>query len=276
MNRRKLCTVLTAVLTIVGGLAVHSGIGRLSVEAFTLRPCHDDTSISRNNTHGSPLNGSFGQVGASPNHSNGYYYLDIADGPGCAASTDGHIHLVGRVQANGTGLLPGCTPSTNWGPPCDPSFRAVSGAAMANERPSWGFEIKDAASGADVACTGGDGSGGSNCPGTPNITANPGNATVEFRFDDALAGHGYRFRLDNQYDDPIWEYATFDVVACSTCEPSGVTASPTPPPSSTATPGPTPIPYPVSMPIKGVPCTIKMGGTTYTGTCSGTFTRKGP
>jgi hypothetical protein len=193
--------------------------------AYMLRACHDDSSISRTNTHGSPLNGSFGKLGATPNHSNGYYYLDVQTAVGCGVGADGLVHAVGRVTANGVGLLQGCTPSSNWGAPCDPRSRRVTGLALASERPAWGFEYKNASTGADafnadgtIACTGGDGSGGSNCPGTPNIVASPGNATVEFRYDGTVSQ--LRFRLTNEYDDPIWETATVDIVPCSTCEPA--------------------------------------------------------
>jgi hypothetical protein len=197
----------------------------LHAHAYTLRACHDDSSLSRTNTHGSPLNGSFGKVGAAPNHSNGYYYLDVQTAAACSVGADGLVHAVGRVTANGVGLLRGCTPSSNWGPPCDPRFRLITGTALAGEHPAWGFEYKNASTGTDafnangtIACTGGDGSGGSNCPGTPNIVASPGNATVEFRYDGTASQ--LRFRITNEYDDPIWETATVDIVPCSTCEPA--------------------------------------------------------
>jgi hypothetical protein len=193
-----------------------------TAEAFALPPCHDDTSVARTNSHGSPLNGSFGHVGAAPNHSNSYYYLDAQTGSGCGAGTDGLVHAVGRITANGIGVLPGCTPSTNWGPPCSPSYRRVVEPALRSETPSWGLEFKNAATGAVIACTGGNGSGGTDCPRTPNLSAVPGDATVEFRYNGPVTH--LRFRIANEYDDPIWETATLDIVACSTCEPRAATS----------------------------------------------------
>ena len=188
-----------------------------SVSAFAVRACHDDVSISRTNSHGSPLNGSFGKVGAAPNHSDSYYYLDVKTASGCGVGAGGLVHAVGHVTANGVGRLPGCTPSTGWGPPCGPSSRRVVEPALRSEDPTWAFEFKNASTGAVIACTGGNGSGGTDCPGTPNITAVPGDATVEFRYDGPVTQ--LRFRIANEYDDPIWEYASVDIVACATCEP---------------------------------------------------------
>ena len=189
-----------------------------SVDAFAVPSCHDDSSIARSNTHGSPLNGSFGHAGAAANHSNSYYYLDVKTASGCGAGADGLVHYVGRVQANGIGLLPGCTLSTNWGPPCTAAFRRETGLAVHNDDPTWSFEFKNAATGAIIACTGGNGSGGTDCPGTPNITAVPGDAVVEFRYNGPVTA--VRFRIANEYDDPIWEASSLDIVPCSTCEPS--------------------------------------------------------
>jgi hypothetical protein len=222
MIKNRVVVCILALLILASVVLVPS----TNVRAFHTPPCHDDTSISRTNSHGSPLNGTFGRIGATANHSNGYYYLNISTGPGCVASQDGYVHLLGMVTANGIGLLPGhpiCS-TTSWGPPCYPASRRIVDPALASEDPTWGFEIKDAITGKDVACTGGDGSGGSDCPGTPNLSAVPGDATVQFRFDRAQPNHGYRFRLANEYTDNgltdvMWETATFDVVACATCEP---------------------------------------------------------
>ena len=188
-----------------------------SVSAFAVRACHDDVSISRTNSHGSPLNGSFGNVGAAPNHSNSYYYLDVRTASGCGLGAGGLVHAVGHVTANGVGLLPGCIPSTNWGPSCGPGSRRVVEPALRSEDPTWAFEFKNASTGAVIACMGGNGSGGTDCPGTPNITAVPGDATVEFRYDGPVTQ--LRFRIANEYYDPLWEYASLDIVACATCEP---------------------------------------------------------
>ena len=233
MSRRAAALIISAVPLLLLFVATPAS-------AFTSYPCHDDTSTARANTHGSPLNGTFGDVGQPPNHSHGYYYLDIstakADGSACVTSQDGYIHILGQVTANGIGLAAGhpvCStsawaPSTNGvdNPTCDPKWRNETGTALAADSPAWGFEIKDAATGAIVACTGGNGAGGTDCPGTLNVTASPGNATVTFRFDNALANHAYRFRLANEYvdsgtgqTDVLWESASFDVVACSTCTP---------------------------------------------------------
>jgi hypothetical protein len=196
-----------------------------------LLSCHDESSIIRTNTHGSPLNGSFGgkfgqvPVPFPPNHSNGYYYLNVrADAThGCGIGADGLYHYVLHVTANGVGLAPGCPQSsaTGWGPPCDPSFRRVSGAALANESPAWGFETKNDDRTSTLKCTGGDASGGypSLCPGSPNVVASPGDATVEWRYDGPEGAISQR--IDNQNDEPIWETATLDVVSCSTCELAG-------------------------------------------------------
>src|SRR5437588_658171 len=117
-----------------------------SVSAFAVRACHDDVSISRTNSHGSPLNGSFGNVGAAPNHSNSYYYLDVETASGCGVGAGGLVHAVGHVTANGVGLLPGCIPSTNWGPSCGPGSRRVVEPALRSEDPTWAFEFKNATS----------------------------------------------------------------------------------------------------------------------------------
>jgi hypothetical protein len=191
------------------------------VSGFTSRPCHDDTSFARSNTHGSPINGTF--TGGPPDHSNSYYYLDISVTNSCVASLDNHAHLLLQVTANGVGVLPGNQCSTSsWGPPCYPSARACIDTCLSNERPTWGFEWKLAATGTLVGrCAGGDGSGGNNCPKHPGpVVANPGNATVTWRFDRAVLGQAYRARIVNLYDDVIWEDARVDVVACSTCEPA--------------------------------------------------------
>lgn len=222
--------LLAVLLAVVAALVAPSR----SAHAFTSYPCHDDTSISRANTHGSPLNGTFGDQGQPPNHSHGYYYLDITTA-GCTVGADGHYHLLGRVTANGIGLLAGhptCDitawfPSTSGvdNPTCDPKWRAITGTALASEDPTWGFEMKLASNGSIIACAGGNGAGGTDCSGTPNVTASPGTATVEFRFDLAAANTAYRFRIANEYvndsglTDVMWETASFDVVACSTCEP---------------------------------------------------------
>jgi hypothetical protein len=197
-------------------------------EAFVLYPCHDDTSVSRTNSHGSPLNGTFGTPGAPANHSNSYYYLDVTLASSCPVGPDGQVHLVAHVTANGVGLLPGhpvCSTST-WGSPCDPSWRREVGAAVAAETNiAWGFEYKDAGNGTILGCAGGNGSGGTDCQGVPNVVPSPGDATVEFRYSATTSTTGFRFRVANEYFDPtgggdiVWESASLDVVSCSTCEP---------------------------------------------------------
>jgi len=191
------------------------------VEAFTLQPCHDDSSISRSNTHGSPLNGTFIPHG-------GYYYLDISTS-GCSMGSDGLTHLVGHVQANGIGLLaghPSC--SGAWGPPCDPSWRAETDStvpSLASDNPTWGFELWDASHTTMFACTGTYNGTNSNCPGTANITATPGDTWVEFRYNGKTSNTGFRWRIANAYDSVIWEESDFDTVTCNTCEPSWFTGS---------------------------------------------------
>jgi len=187
--------------------------GSRPANAFVSYACHDDSSIARTNTHGSPNNGTF-----VPH--NGYYYLNISTS-GCVTSADGQVHVVGHVTANGEGLRAGhptCS-TTSWGPPCDPSWRAVVDPALANERPAWGFEIWDSSHNLLLACTGYYSGSSSNCPGNPPVVANPGDSTVEFRWDGMTTNTAFRFRIANNYDDVLWEYATFDVVACSACEP---------------------------------------------------------
>jgi hypothetical protein len=204
----------------------------MNAEAFVLYPCHDDTSVSRTNSHGSPLNGTFGTPGAAKNHSNSYYYLDVSIASSCPVGPDGQIHLVAHVTANGVGLLSGhpvCSTSS-WGPPCDPTWRREIGSAIAAETNiAWGFEYKDASNDVVVACAGGNGSGNHNgppdCMGVPNVEAHPGDATVEFRYNAMTSTNGFRFRATNEYFDPssggdvVWETASLDVVSCSTCEP---------------------------------------------------------
>jgi hypothetical protein len=201
--------------------------------AFVLYACHDDTSISRDPTHGSPLNGSFGDTGQVFNHSHGYYYLDVKSTSACPVGADGLYHFVLHITANGLGDAAGCTPQyTTWGPPCyngsdgGADQRLITGTALAAETPAWGLETKDASTGASLECQGGDGSGGypSECVNSSPVTASPGNATIEWRYDGTVSQ--IRQRIDDQYWDsttgtlPIWETATLDVVPCSTCEPS--------------------------------------------------------
>lgn len=253
----------------------------ITADAFTVRSCHDDTGIGRVNAHGSPLNGSFGHIAGSValpyNHQNAYYYLDVVADASCTPSVDGNVHLVGRVTANGTGVTNGgglnACGSSWFPPPCDTSMQVVTGAALhAQTDLQWGFEYKDRATGANLGSIGGDGSGGCPSGSTPAscasaVVAACGDCTVEFRYDGPNTSSGFRLRVVNLYDDTLWEVATLDVVACSTCEPvpapaptptptptatatlsPTATATPTPIPTPTATPTPTPAPTPTATP----------------------------
>jgi hypothetical protein len=182
--------------------------------AETYRACHDDTSIARTNTHGSPLNGTFGTANMTYNHENAYYYLDVQVTSACP-----YTHLVVQVTPNGIGNLAGSKCSTNWGPPCYPTARACIDACLAGEQPAWGFEYKSASGTILQPCAGGDGSGGNNCPQHPGAVIGTGAATVSWRYDNAKVGSDYRVRIANLYDDVIWESARLDVVACATCLP---------------------------------------------------------
>lgn len=210
------------VLVLPGALALGVFAFPQPAAAFTPYNCHDDTSIARTNTHGSPLNGTFGYANAPLNHENAYYYLNVYTATTCTPSVDGQVHLLVQVTANGIGDVPGAQCfSTTWGPPCDPSARLETGTALYDEMPAWGFEFKDASTGAILQpCAGGDGSGGNNCPSHPQpVSVAHGTDTATWRFDGAVLNHGYRVRIANQYDDVIWETARLDVVACSTCFP---------------------------------------------------------
>jgi hypothetical protein len=221
-------------------LAVGAGLAR----AYTLYACHDDTSIARAATHGSPLNGSFGRVGASFNHSNGYYYLNVKSTSDCPAGADGLYHYVLHITANGIGVAPGCVPQrAHWGPSCydgsdgGPDQRMISGAALAAESPAWGLETKTGNRRVTLRCTGGNANGGypALCPNSPPVTARPGNATIEWRYDGPQSSISQR--IDDQYWDadggtqPLWETATLDVVPCSSCEPGVSSGSPSMSPS---------------------------------------------
>ena len=251
LARRLLAVAVVAIVVLTGVVILRSAPTLQARPAFALLNCHDDSGNTKVNTHGSPLNGSFGTPHAAPNHSNGYYYLNVQSSAACPIGGDGLYHYVLHVTANGTGLLPGCTPSSNWGPPCDPSYRAVTGATLnAQTDVAWGFETKNGDRSSTLKCTGGDASGGypSLCPNSPNVIAPCGDCTVEWRYDGSQSAISQR--IDNQYDDPIWETATLDVVACSTCEPAGSTPTPTPAPS-----GPS------------LTCTIRISNGIVTGTC---------
>jgi hypothetical protein len=195
-------------------------------EAFTLLACHDDSHIQRNWTHGNPNDGTFGGS-TTPNHSHSYYYLDAQAAAGCARGADGLYHFVGRVTAAG--------PLANGSPGGVGNPKRTN---LRNEHPSWGFEYKTPSGTILHPCIGGDGSGGNNCPENPNPFVVTGGAVAEWRYDGGVSG--VRFRVDNQYDETLWEYATLDVVACARCEPGGVTAGATPTPRSTPTATPTP------------------------------------
>jgi hypothetical protein len=225
---RRFCSYAAALVLVTMGMVF---VGTSPAKAYTLQPCHDDTSIARTNTHGSPLNGSFGQVGATFNHSNGYYYLNVESTSACPIGADGLYHYVLHITANGLGITSGCVPSTNWGPPCyngtdgGPDQRLITGTALANESPAWGLETKTGDRTTTLKCTGGNAAGGypSLCPNSPPVVASPGTATIEWRYDGPQSSISQR--IDNQYFDsgtgtqPIWETATLDVVPCSTCEP---------------------------------------------------------
>jgi hypothetical protein len=229
--------------------------------AFTPYACHDDSHIPRTYTHGDPNDGTF----VVPN---GYYYLNVKSGPGCGLGADGRLHLVGHVRAYGEGC-PGDQPGQ--ATHCPQPWGSWAKVIEAADNPGWGFELWNTAHTQLLACTGSySGNGATNCPGTPNLVAVPGDANVEFRYDGPnVDPNGYRFRIANNYDNVLWEVATLDVVPCSTCEPGGFT--PTKPPVPAPTPGPTPTPTPTQQPISNVPCTVTISGKQQTGTCSGTF-----
>lgn len=264
LTRRPAHPVRTGVLFAAGAAIVSGGLllgshlsgGPAKIEArpaFALLGCHDDSDNTKTNTHGSPLNGSFGQPGAPPNHSEGYYYLNVQSTGACPVGADGLYHFVLHITANGTGLLPGCTPSSNWGPPCDPSFRKVVGAELhAQTDVQWGLETKNGDRSQTLACSGGDGAGGypSLCPNSPNVVAPCGDCMIEWRYDGPQSAISQR--IDNQYDDPIWETATLDVVACSTCEPGATTPTPTPAPTPSSA---------------SITCTLTITDGTVTGKC---------
>ena len=234
--------------------------------AFTAYACHDDSHIPRTYTHGNPNDGTF----VVPN---GYYYLNVMPGSACGVGSDGRLHLVGHVRAYGEGC-PGDQPgqATHCPQPWGSWVKPIEAA----DNPAWGFEVWNSGHTQLLACTGSySGNGGTNCPGTPNLVAVPGDATVEFRYDGPnVDPNGYRFRIANNYDNVMWEYATLDVVSCSTCEPGGSSPTQNPPPPTLPKPGPTPTPVPTQQPISNVPCTVSLNGTPQTGTCSGTFAHR--
>jgi hypothetical protein len=207
-------------------------------EAFTLLACHDDSHIQRNWTHGNPNDGTF-RGSTTPNHSHSYYYLDAQAGAGCARGADGLYHFVGRVTAAG--------PLANGSPGGIGNPKRTN---LTNEHPSWGFEYKTPSGTILHPCIGGDGSGGNNCPENPNPLVVNGGAVAEWRHDGDVSG--VRFRVDNQYDETLWEYATLDVVACATCEPGGSTSGVTPTPTGS---GGRPTPTPTATPTQPVPRT---------------------
>ena len=90
---------------LVGALMI-TGLFVVPSRADAPTPCHNDTNMTRNYTHGSPITGLV--------YRHGYYYLDVKFGPGCGLGADGLVHLVAKVTVQASlsaiGALPGVTP----------------------------------------------------------------------------------------------------------------------------------------------------------------------
>jgi hypothetical protein len=195
---RRLVSLVIAVGTAGGALIF--GSNALVASAATFRPCHDDSTISRNWTHGNP------NVGL-PSH-NGYYYLDIV-----ACST----HLVGRVVVLTVGS-----------PPRSPSGESVT----------WGFEIKRDYNTTNLAAGNVTASGASPVEFTFDNAVVGGNYRfrVANNYDEVVTDHA---TFDSVTGGTVPPTATPTPTPTPTST-SSPTSSPTPKPTSSPTSGPKP------------------------------------
>jgi hypothetical protein len=183
--------------------------------ADTPTPCVSDTNMPRTYTHGSPITGLVSR--------HGYYYLDVKFGPGCGLGPDGLLHLVGYVHA--LEILPAVGDLKGGYVPND-SQHAIYWLMFTTTNDTKAYGLPGAGDASKyVSTTDHLDTCFPNSPYSPQICQDgPGTSRLTLRYNgpDVFGlskGGDVRFRIANESGLIITDFAQFNIVDCSTCDP---------------------------------------------------------